>query len=63
MTFREDGSRVYKDNGPENLALLNRLALSLIKQHTGKDSMRGKRKMCGWDDTFLLEILAGKPQN
>lgn len=63
VTFREDGSRVYKDHGPENLALLNRLALSLIKQHLGKDSVRGKRKMCGWNDDFLLEILAGKPQN
>jgi predicted transposase YbfD/YdcC len=63
VTFREDGCRIYKDHGPENLALLNRLALSLIKQHTGKDSIRGKRKMCGWDDNFLLEILAGKPQN
>lgn len=63
VTFREDGCRIYKDHGPENLALLNRLALSLIKQHAGKDSIRGKRKMCGWDDAFLLEILAGKPQN
>lgn len=63
VTFREDGSRVYKDHGPENLALLNRLALSLIKQHPGKDSIRGKRKMCGWDDDFLLEILASTPRN
>ena len=63
VTFREDESRVYKDHGPENLALLNRLALSLIKQHLGKDSVRGKRKMCGWSDDFLLEILAGKPRN
>lgn len=63
VTFREDGCRIYKDHGPENLALLNRLALSLIKQHPGKDSIRGKRKMCGWEDAFLLEVLAGKPQD
>jgi predicted transposase YbfD/YdcC len=63
VTFHEDASRVYKDHGPENLALLNRLALSLIKQHPGKDSIRGKRKMCGWDDNFLLEVLAGPPRD
>lgn len=63
VTFREDSNRVYKDHGPENLALLNRLALSLIKQHPGKDSVRGKRKMCGWNDDFLLEVLAGRTQN
>lgn len=63
VTFREDGCRIYKDHGPENLALLNRLALSLIKQHPGKDSLRGKRKMCGWNDNFLIEVLAGKPRN
>lgn len=63
VTFREDGCRIYKDHGPENFALLNRLALSLIKQHPGKDSVRGKRKMCGWNDDFLIEILAGKPLN
>jgi len=63
VTFHEDGCRIYKDHGPENLALLNRLALSLIKQHPGKGSLSGKRKMCGWNDDFLLEVLAGKPQN
>lgn len=63
VNFREDGCRIYKDHGPENLALLNRHALSLIKQHPGKDSLRSKRKMCGWDDNFLLEVIAGKPQN
>jgi predicted transposase YbfD/YdcC len=63
VTFREDGCRIYKDHGPENLALLNRLALSLIKQHPGKDSIRGKRKMCGWDDAFLLDVLAGPSEN
>ena len=63
VIFREDNCRIYKDHGPENLALLNRLALSLIKQHPSTDSIRGKRKMCGWDDAFLLEILAGPPRN
>jgi predicted transposase YbfD/YdcC len=63
VTFREDSCRIYKDHGPENLALLNRHVLSLIKQHPGKDRLRSKRKMRGWDDDFLLEVLAGKSQN
>ena len=63
VTFREDSRRVHQDHGPENLAALNRLALSLIKRHPGKDRISGRRKMGGWDDELSLAILRGKPRN
>lgn len=60
IAFREDECRVRKDHGPENLALLNRLALSLLKQdQQNKVGIACKRKMCGWDDDYLFAILHG----
>lgn len=59
MTFREDESRIRGVHIRENVAWLNRLALSLLKQHPSKDSIAGKRQSCGWDDAFLLEVLTG----
>jgi predicted transposase YbfD/YdcC len=34
MTFREDASRIRKDNAPENMAILRRIAFSLAKART-----------------------------
>ena len=41
VTMNEDQWRNRKDNGPENLALLRRLALNLAKLEPSKDPMRG----------------------
>jgi predicted transposase YbfD/YdcC len=58
VTFAEDASRVRRDHGPENLAMLRRLALSILQQDTSvKDSLKGKRQRAGWDDEFLLTVL------
>jgi predicted transposase YbfD/YdcC len=60
MTFREDESRIRDRNLTDNIAWLRRFALTLIKQHPGKDSMAMKRRMAGWNVTFLTELLTGK---
>jgi predicted transposase YbfD/YdcC len=60
MTFREDESRIRTGQIRENFAWLNRLALSLLKQHPSRNSIVGKRRSCSWDDAFLLEVLTGK---
>ena len=56
----EDRARNRKDHGPENLALLRRLALNLAKLEPSKGSMRGKLKRAGWDTAFLANLLAQK---
>jgi len=62
MAFREDESRTWKDNAPENLALLNRLTLSLLKQEkTYKRGIASKRLRAGWDSKYL-ELLLTSPQ-
>lgn len=59
MTFREDYSRLREEKARQNHAFLNRLTLSLLKQHPGNNSISMKRQMCGWDPNFLLEVLTG----
>jgi predicted transposase YbfD/YdcC len=59
LTFREDESRIRGEKIRENFAWLNRLALSLLKQHPSKDSIAMKRRICGWDEAFLVEVLTG----
>jgi len=59
ITYREDESRVRARYLGENMAWLYRFTLSLLKQHPGRQSLVMKRRCCGWDENFLLEVLAG----
>lgn len=60
VCFDEDQSRMRTDHSPENMALLRRLALCLLKKNGRKGSIRGKRLQSGWNDEFLLEVLSCK---
>lgn len=60
VTYREDESRIRDTNARENLAWLRRFTLSLLKQHPAKDSIAMKRRSCGWDDEFLIEVITGQ---
>ena len=42
----------------ENLAILRRLALNLLRTDPDKSSLRGKIKKAGWHDQYLLNLLA-----
>jgi predicted transposase YbfD/YdcC len=58
VAFREDDSRVRKGHGPANLAIINRFALSLIKQDPfRKVGVKASRKRAGWDHDYLLHLL------
>jgi len=59
VSFAEDDNRVQKRNAAENLALLRRLTLSLLKAHPCKDSIAKKRFAAALDPSFLEEILRG----
>lgn len=60
VTYREDESRIRDRHLRENFAWLNRFTLSLLKQHPGRDSIVMKRRSCGWNDDFLLQVLTGE---
>ena len=57
VLFREDASRVRERTLANNLSWLRRVAISLLKQHPIKDSLKGKRERAGWNVNFLAEVL------
>ncbi len=59
VQFGEDGNRVGRRHGAENLALVRRLALSLLQQHPDRRSLACKRLLAALDPAFLLEVLQG----
>jgi predicted transposase YbfD/YdcC len=57
LTFGEDANRVQHRNGAENLALIRRMALALLKRHQGKESIACKRLAAALNPNLLEEIL------
>lgn len=63
IAFDEDRCRVRKEHGAENFALLRHIALNLLKQEkTCQRGMKGKRLLAGWNQDYLLKVLAGFEQ-
>ena len=56
--FSEDRNRARKDHAPENLALLRKLALNILRTLPLQASIRRKIKRAGWDDAFLLQAIS-----
>ena len=58
MSFKEDLSRVPIGNASENLAIIRRVVLNLLKQEkTSKVGITARRKRAGWDNKYLLKVL------
>jgi predicted transposase YbfD/YdcC len=59
MAFREDENRLHKGHGQQNMALIRRLSASLLhNEPTCKAGVACKRKCAGWNDDYLLKVLA-----
>ena len=57
VTFREDDSRTRERTLGNNLSWLRRFAVTLLKRHPAKDSIKGKMLRCGYSTDFLTEVL------
>jgi len=57
VTFREDDSRTRERTLGNNLSWLRRFAVTLLKRHPAKDSIKGKMLACGYSTDFLEEVL------
>jgi predicted transposase YbfD/YdcC len=57
VVFREDARRLYDRTAAENVAFLNRLAVSLLRGDPGKSSLKVKRKRAGWSIPYLKQLL------
>ena len=57
VNFREDDSRTRERTLGNNLSWLRRFAVSLLKRHPEKDSLRGKMISCSLNTDFLTQVL------
>ena len=56
--FAEDDSRVRSGHAAQNLGVVRRLALSLLKQETSRSVGTAiKRKEAAWNPDYLLKVL------
>lgn len=64
VSFGEDASTVRKDNAPQNVSLLKKIVLNLLrldKTAPPKTSLRLRRKHAAWDDDSRMNMLGLKP--
>ncbi|CDG21777.1 H repeat-associated protein yhhI [Xenorhabdus poinarii G6] len=57
VSFREDDCKIYRKNAAENIAILRRVALNMLKKETTKLSIRMKRKRAWMKIGFLEQVL------
>ena len=60
VTFGEDASQVRKDHAAQNLSLLKKIVLTILRTDTtdnAKTSLRQKLKRAGWDDDLRMGML------
>ena len=64
MSFNEDYSRIRKGNAPHVMAILRHIAFNILQQGKLREkkfkrqSIKGLRKMCAWDDDTLSELVS-----
>ncbi|GIW82870.1 MAG: putative transposase YncI [Gemmatales bacterium] len=59
VTFAEDKDRTKERTAAQNISLLRRVALTLLKHHPDKQSIACKRLQAAWNTDFLEEVLLG----
>ena len=58
VTFKEDNSRIRRDNAPANFAVLRHIAVNIISQNKSRKlSVRSKRFLATLDEEYSIELL------
>ena len=61
MSFNEDYSRIRKENAPHVMAIFRHVASNLLQAaKKERQSIKGLRKLCGWDDATLERVISKK---
>lgn len=63
MVFNEDRSRIRTGHAPENMAIIRKWALNLIKMNKGKYSVKAARLKAAWNTQVLEQIVFGQNFN
>lgn len=58
VSFHEDNSRTRKNNAPENLAVIRRMALDILRAHPDKRSVSRKMNLARWKKDFFYDLFA-----
>lgn len=56
VNFNEDYTR-KRNVAAQNFSLLNKIALAILKNNSTKKPINRKRKVAGWDNDFLWQLL------
>lgn len=60
VSFGEDASRIRQGAAAENVAILRRIALNVLRHHPWKRySIKARRLIAGWNDAYRLQLLTG----
>lgn len=58
VSFADDLNRTRTGNAPENLSIIKRIALNMLKQEKStKIGISAKRKKAGWDNDYLTKVI------
>ena len=58
IAFRDDESRIRKGNAPMNIGIIKQAALNMLRKNQRKrESIKGLRKVAGWNSDRLSQII------
>jgi predicted transposase YbfD/YdcC len=57
VVFHEDDVRTRKDYAPQNLAVIRRIALDILRSHPDTRSIARKMKRASWSKEFFYELF------
>ena len=61
MSFSDDQSRIRKENAPYAIAIMRHIALNVLQlAKQERQSIKGLRKICGWNNSILDLVLSKK---
>ncbi len=61
VAFREDDHRLREGHAPENISLMRKMALAMLKKATANMGIKNKRLRAGRDEAFLEHVLRDFP--
>jgi predicted transposase YbfD/YdcC len=61
VVFHDDLARLRTGYGPENMAIIKHMAMNLVRQATPTTSLKNRRKLAGWDPSYLETLVRQTP--